>query len=131
MDRFIGDFAALLSGQKAFPVKTRRARLSTMFYEGERKAFLHYPIIRDTPLLTLNQQLLSYTRYRKSRKRRFDPHLTLFWGRLSREETAVLKNRVSTGAGGLEEDHEWICDNVSLYVEKGAEWRPYHIYEIH
>jgi 2'-5' RNA ligase len=120
----------MLGDWNPFPIRTEKARLSTMTYEEERKAFLYFPVIKDEQLTALNQHLLGYTRFRKSRKRRFDPHVTLFWGKLGREDMREVRTLLSEGDNGLGQCPEWMCDNISLYVQKGQQWVPYHVYEL-
>ena len=130
IDEFVGEFGEILEACRPFTVKTQKARLSSMTYEGERKAFLHYPVIKNDPLVDLNRRLLQYTRYRKSRKRRFHPHITLFWGKLKPGAVKTLRSMVTKESKDMGLCHEWTLDNVSLYIQKGHQWEPYYIYRL-
>jgi 2'-5' RNA ligase len=130
IDEFKSEFGKMLETCRPFAVKTQKARLINMAYEGESKVFLHYPVIKNAPLVDLNLYLLHYTRFRKSLKRRFNPHVTLFWGKLHSEKVKELGAMVSQGSKGMGLCHEWTLDNISLYVKKGAFWEPYHVYRL-
>jgi 2'-5' RNA ligase len=127
--KFLKQFGALLDGRKPFPIRTEKTSWSTMEYEGKRKFFLYLPVIKDEPLVSLNRHLLTYKTYRKSDKMTFHPHVTLLWDNLTVDEQEEVKAYVAHDAR-FHMGFEWICDNVSLYVQKQNIWVPFHVYPL-
>jgi 2'-5' RNA ligase len=129
MDEFLDEFGVLLEGWSAFPIRTDGVSYSTMEYEGERKFFIYHPVIKDESLATFNRRLLSYTPYRKNEKTHFHPHVTLLWDTLEKQEQEEVI-ALAEQAEHFEHSYEWTCDNVSLYVQDGSQWIPFHIYPL-
>ena len=127
--KFLKQFGALLDDWKPFPIHTEKTSWSTMEYEGERKFFLYLRVIKDEPLASLNRHLLTYKAYRKSDKTSFHPHVTLLWDNLTAEEQEEVKAYVARDAR-FQVSFEWMCDNVSLYVQEQDQWMPFHVYTL-
>jgi 2'-5' RNA ligase len=127
--KFLKQFGALLDGWNPFPIRTEKTAWSIMEYEGERKFFLYLPVIKDEPLASLNRHLLTYRAYRKSDKMTFHPHMTLLWDNLTAEEQEGVKTWIAHDTR-FQMGFEWVCDNVSLYVQEQERWVPFHVYTL-
>jgi len=130
MGRFIREFGKKIGGQASFMIQTDKVRVGATVYEGQEKAFVYLPVIKDAALVRLNRHLLTYTRYRKSPKQEFEPHVTLFLGNVCPERIVDLRTQIAKRASALNSPWAWRCDNVSLYSKKNGFWEPFHIYPL-
>lgn len=127
VDGFVAEFGALLDAVPPFAIRTDPPALGTMTYEGTSGLFLYLPVQRDDPLLELNRTLLTYTRYRKSLRTRFEPHVTLLWGAVPAAGEAWLRREVAAGAPPFDQTYRWLCSAVGLYVRAETAWVPYRV----
>lgn len=127
---FIHEFGETIDGQGSFMIQTDKVRVDTSVYEGQEKAFVYLPVIKDAGLFLLNRRLLTYTRYRKSPKQEFEPHVTLFLGNVPPEKIGDMKAQIANKATAFNFPWAWCCDNVSLYIKKNASWEPFHIFPL-
>lgn len=127
---FVTTFEELLHGCKPFAIETLTARLDSMTYEGQTKSFLYLPVIKSAPLVQLNRHLLSCKEYRKSDRTAFDPHVTLFWGDLSRDEHQSLGCDLVNHPERFGESYRWQCDTVAFYRNNGRKWVPFHVFQL-
>jgi 2'-5' RNA ligase len=89
-----------------------------------------YRIKKEKPLLALNKKLLSYRKYRKSNRTRFEPHLTIAYKDLTFEGCDKILHHIANRRELQESAFSWICDHAGLYVEKIGRWEPYHIFSL-
>ncbi len=127
MDGFIEGFGKVVGAWRPFPIRTDGLFHFPYTDGADRKLVFGFRIRLDPPLAGLNRRLLSYTKFRKSRKRAFHPHLTLAFDDLALEGLEAAQAALST-SGMHPQSMSWPLDNVSLYRLEGARWRPFHVY---
>jgi len=80
---FLSEFSILLAGIKSFRVRTDKIIKEKMVFDNKESFFIGYEIILDDFLYDLNKNLLSYTKFRKSDRTEFHPHLSLAYNDLT------------------------------------------------
>jgi 2'-5' RNA ligase len=128
MKHFLKEFRKLIDGQGSFMIRTGRIRLKSVTFERERKTFVYLPVIKDAELDELNRRLISYTPYRKSLKRKFEPHVTFFLGNRNSNPIEKIKRQIDQNEKVFNFLCAWRCDNVSLYIQKRTTWKPFHTF---
>lgn len=124
LSRVLDDFGRLLAGVERFEMRTGAIVSRTIARDGGEIPIVALEIEPSPSLLALNARLLGYEPYRASDRTAFWPHLTLAFQDLSpggqRRLEAYLAARDELRARRF----SWVCDNVSLYRQRGRGWHP-------
>jgi 2'-5' RNA ligase len=125
---FLWEFGRLLDGWTPFMLRTDGLFSGSCRHADNDTRIVCYKVLRDEVLSRLNRRLLSYGKYRKSNRTHFDPHVTLVFDDLTRENFDRLSRHLGDDSEIRHMYFEWVCDNVSLYVKTGNRWEPFHVY---
>jgi 2'-5' RNA ligase len=132
VEGYAEEFARYVEPQRPFRMHTEGV-ICTSYrsHEEERtKYIVLMPIAQIRPLMELNRNLLRYTRFRKSDKTTFRPHLTLAFDDLSGEGLRRLEAHVERYPERFAARFEWTCDNVRLCMCRDGEWVDFRVYRL-
>ena len=128
INSFIEEFSQNIGNWKPFTIRTDGI-LKSSYPDGNIiKYFIGYRVIKDPPLASLNERLLSYRKYIKSNRQYFMPHLTLAFDDLKEKNFYSVSSYLDEHPEETPQGFEWLCDNVSLYSLRAKSWQPYRIY---
>jgi hypothetical protein len=127
--QFISEFEPYATGFRPFEIRTKRFVMDTYTVSGETRYFAGYELVEDEPLSELNAQLLSYTKFIKSRRRFFLPHLTIAFDDLEERAYYELKEHFDGNSAEVPAGFSWLCDNVALYRESMGRWIAHTVFK--
>lgn len=127
---FVSEFSILLAGIKSFRVRTDKLIKEKMVIDNKNSFFIGYEIILDNFLYDLNNNLLSYTKFRKSDRTEFHPHLSLAYKDLTVESFSFVCDWIDKHPDFSPPNLSWIMDNVSLYQFNGQQWVPFRVFPL-
>jgi 2'-5' RNA ligase len=127
---FIKEFGEVVSLQGPLEVKINGIMTTDHFQDEENNYIAYYNVEKTEKLVNLNNLLLTYHKYKKSYKTDFQPHISICYGDLTRENYNRVASYINTNDSIKNFKTSYILENVCLYINKYGHWEEYHRYNL-
>lgn len=130
LEDFFFEFSVLVNRLSSFTVRMGDLIKEETLINGKKSFFIGYNILPDNPLVNLNSQLLSYTKFRKTDRNDFRPHLSIAYNDLTSEGFDTGCDWIETHPNQIPENLSWTLDYVALYQFNSQRWVPLRIFSL-
>ncbi len=125
---FVKELSCLFTEEKPFWIETDGIHCGYYEQDSGPQPIVCFRIKKSFRLASLNKKLLTYKRFRKSKRTSFDPHLTIAYEDLSVEGFERLKETIQRRPDIQKLQFRWRCDHAGLYIKKSECWMAYHTF---